>query len=366
MEEPRQTKILCIGDPHIKIENIAEFNEFESKLYNLIDTENPDFIVCLGDILHTHERLHTNPLNKAYSFIDGLRKRSKTYLIVGNHDYIHNQEYLSTNHWMNSLKEWKNITVVDKVIDYSIDGNYFVFVPYVYPGKFVEALSTIGDKWKDSTVIFAHQEIKGCKMGPVQSIEGDNWELNYPNIISGHIHSNQTPQENVYYPGSAMQNAFGESEKNIIPIITTCSGSITSKREIDLQLPRKKIISCDIENIEKLKIDFNTKDKLRLTIKGEYEDFKSLKKTSKYKELVDNGIKIVFRNNVKIEKKEEKKEKEEGDEEDSKDGKDDKEENKKDFKNSIENSFRELLRKLVEKENNKKLYFLYEKIINNI
>lgn len=340
-------KILCIGDPHIKIDNLIEFNEFEIKLIELIEKEKPDFIICLGDILHTHERLHTIPLNKAFSFIDNIRKFCPVYLIVGNHDYIHNQEYLSENHWMNSLKEWANVFVIDKVKELKINKRKFVFVPYVFPGKFKEALSTINDNWKRSDIIFAHQEIKGCKMGPIQSVEGDEWDLDYPQVISGHIHSNQKPQKNVYYPGSALQNAFGESEKNIIPIIEYEEKGDFSLREIDLLLPRKKIISCDIKNIEQLKINEDTKDKLRLTLKGDYEDFKSLKKTSKYKELIEKGIKIVFRNNV--EKKVEAQEDEKNDKQDK----------------DVEKSFSEILRELILKEENKKLYCLYEKIINN-
>jgi DNA repair exonuclease SbcCD nuclease subunit len=341
-------KILCIGDPHIKIDNLAEFKEFEIKLIELIEKENPNFIVCLGDILHTHERLHTIPLNKAYSFIDNIRKFCPLYLIVGNHDYIHNQEFLSENHWMNSLKEWKNVFVIDKVKELKIDKRNFVFVPYVFPGKFGEALSTINNNiWKKSDIIFAHQEIKGCKMGPIQSTEGDEWNLEYPQIISGHIHSNQKPQKNVYYPGSALQNAFGESEKNIIPIIEYEEKGEFFLREIDLLLPRKKIISCDIKNIDQIKINENTKDKLRITLKGDYDDFKSLKKTSKYKELVEKGIKIVFRNNVE------------------KTPIENKEHNKHEEKNIVEKSFSEILRELILKEENKKLYCLYEKIINN-
>ena len=86
------------------------------------------------------------------------------------------------------------------------------------PGRFHEALGT--KKWTDATCIWAHQEFYGCKMGAIVSVEGDKWDLHSPLVISGHIHSKQRPQENVYYSGSAMQHAFGESEKNIIAYIS--------------------------------------------------------------------------------------------------------------------------------------------------
>ena len=42
---------------------------------------------------------------------------------------------------------------------------------------------------------------------------------NLPFILSGHIHSNQKLQRNIYYPGSSMQHAFGESDRNIIAFV---------------------------------------------------------------------------------------------------------------------------------------------------
>ena len=108
-------KILTIGDPHFKIDNILEIEIFVDRLEELAEKEQPDIIICLGDLLHTHERLHTTPLNKAYDFVNRLRKIALTYVIVGNHDYIQNQQFLTENHWMNAMKEWENVIIVDKV-----------------------------------------------------------------------------------------------------------------------------------------------------------------------------------------------------------------------------------------------------------
>ncbi len=36
----------------------------------------------------------------------------------------------------------------------------------------------------------------------------------FPLVISGHIHSEQRPQKNIFYPGSVIQHALGESEDN--------------------------------------------------------------------------------------------------------------------------------------------------------
>ena len=287
------TTILFIGDPHFQISNIQEVDLFLEKIINLATKKNPDIIVIAGDILHTHERLHTLALNKAYDLIDNMRKITKTYVLVGNHDYINNQQFLTNNHWMNGLKEWNNTIIVDNVIKETINNETFIFVPYVPPGRFEEALRTLKDDWISASCIFAHQEFAGCKMGAIVSIEGDKWDINNPIVISGHIHSKQQPQKNIYYSGSAMQHAFGESEKNIIAFFSFTKDQYELE-EIDLELPRKKIVYMNVEEIDTYNIP-ETEDQIKVTLKGDYNEFKAVKKTKKYKNLVEKGVKVVFK-----------------------------------------------------------------------
>lgn len=287
-------KVLFIGDPHIQVSNLPEVEMFMERLINLATEQKPDLIIIAGDLLHNHERLHTLALNKAYDMVNDMRLISKTYVLVGNHDYIQNQQFLTQNHWMTGLKEWDNTIIVDEVMSETIRGEKFVFVPYVPPGRFEEALNTLDGEWKDASCIFAHQEFAGCKMGAIVSVEGDKWSLDNPHIISGHIHSRQSPQANIYYSGSAMQHAFGESEKNIIACLTFQDGKYTND-EIDLKLPRKRIVYMDVEDIENYSVP-DTQDKIKVTITGSYEQFKALKKTKKYKDILKKGdTKIVFK-----------------------------------------------------------------------
>jgi DNA repair exonuclease SbcCD nuclease subunit len=296
--------VLCIGDPHIQVSNILETDLLIKNLINLAKEKQPDLIIVLGDVLHTHERLHTIALNKAYEMIDKLRLISKTYVLVGNHDMINNQVFLNENHWLSGMKEWSNTVIVDKVLFETIKQEKFVFIPYVPNGRFQEALNTIDDEWKDASCIFAHQEFAGCKMGAIISVEGDKWPISYPHIVSGHIHSRQIPQENIYYTGSAMQHAFGESEKNIIAFLTFKDAKY-DREEIDLQLPRKKIVYMDVEDLDTYNVP-ESEDTLKVTVSGNYDQFKALKKTKKYKNLLDKGVKVIFKPK-KLKKEEENK-----------------------------------------------------------
>jgi DNA repair exonuclease SbcCD nuclease subunit len=335
-------KILAIGDPHFKADNIPEVDLFISRIEELAKEENPDSIVILGDMLHTHERLHTIPLNKAYSLVRKLRDIAPVTILVGNHDMISNQQFLSENHWMNGMKEWRDVDIVDTVKNKIIDGYSFVYCPYVAPGRFIEALDTC-PAWKNATCIFAHQEFQGCKMGAITSVEGDRWDEKFPPVVSGHIHAKQELQSNIYYCGSAMQNAFGESDKNIIPILEWKKGEKNYKlREIDLQLPRKKIIYTDVQSVEEY-VPANTEDKVKITISGVYDEFKAFKKTKKYKDLVKSGTKVVFKQK-KIDKKKVPKDMEEMVE---------------------ETDFAKILNVLVLKEKNPFLYQIHELVLNN-
>ncbi len=296
-------KVIAVGDVHFKTDNVPEVTMFIERLEKLAQNQEPDLIVILGDVLHTHERLHSSPLNLAVDFIEKMSKIAYTIVLVGNHDMFNNQQFLSTNHWMNCLKTMTNVEIADKVLYKNILGINLVFCPYVPPGRFQEALDTLENfDWKKAHCIFAHQEFYGCKMGAIISVEGDKWETNFPHVVSGHIHSKQKLQDNLYYCGSSMQHAFGESEENIIPILTWDKPTKPYKlEEIDLELPRKRIIYTDVTSMEELKLP-DTEDKVKITISGVYDEFKAFKKTQKYRELLKTGTKVVFKpKKIKIE-----------------------------------------------------------------
>ena len=293
------SSIIVIGDPHFQISNMVEVKIFISKCTSYVEKlPNVHAVVVLGDVLHDHERLHSTVLNEATYFLKQLSNIAQTYVLVGNHDYINNSQFLTENHWMNGLKENKNITVVDKVIKETWDGKTVVMTPYVPNGRFVEALETCGN-WKEADIIFAHQEIKGVKMGAITSEHGDEWAKDYPFVVSGHIHRNQRPKSNVYYPGSALQVAFGESEQNVIVELNLDNLDI---KEIDLGLQRKKILytDADVNSLKKIvkKVDKGgilENHKLKLCVDGTKEEFKALKKKAAFKKLKNKGVKIVYK-----------------------------------------------------------------------
>jgi DNA repair exonuclease SbcCD nuclease subunit len=287
------TKILFIGDPHFKIKNVEYIPLFISKITTIVESNTLDFVVIAGDVLDNHDRVDVEPLNLAINFILQVSQKIKTFILVGNHDYKNNQQFLTDHHWMNAFKHWNNVVVVDQVVQL----NEFLFVPYVPPGRFLEALKTkisIEDLNKFKA-IFAHQEFFGCKMGPITSTDGDKWKKKWPLVVSGHIHNKQWSQSNIYYPGSCVQHAFGQSIENTVSILTFEEDEL-SYEEIDLKMPKLLIKYMSVDDALK-PLKFKNKEfrKYKIVLQGTQEEFQTFKKNKRYKELLEEGFKIAFK-----------------------------------------------------------------------
>lgn len=274
----KMTRVLFISDIHFKHSNVQETDILIRKLTELTDY---DFAVLAGDILDTHERVDVQLLNRAYHMVDVLRSKTKVFICVGNHDMINNQQFLTTNHWMNGMKKWPNVTVVDTQ---PVMYEGFVFLPYVFPGRLHEVLNMLED-WKDATCVFAHQEIRGCKMGPFVSKDGDVWDSDMPLMISGHIHERQRPQSNVYYPGSVITHAYGkqQTEDQGLSIFTFHKDDVQEPEEerISLGLKTKKTIYVNVGDDMKLAENSHT----RVVVSGTIDEILAHKKVNEKKHL---------------------------------------------------------------------------------
>lgn len=270
-------KVLFIGDIHIKHSNITDIDILINTFSSYKD--KADIVVLAGDILDTHEKIDSQLMNKAYKLVQILRKNFEVYILVGNHDYINNQQFLTENHWMNGMKEWDKVTIVDKPI---VQSN-FTFVPYVPPGRFVEALNQIKG-WELTQCIYAHQEFRGCKMGAIISETGDKWDINYPLVISGHIHEPQRPQENIIYPGSAINHSYGYDSQGV-SVFEFTGNKYPYETKICLGFPKKHIVYTSLDNIDTIKESQLTKA-TKFNIEGSLQDIKAFKESSMYKKMV--------------------------------------------------------------------------------
>lgn len=83
----------------------------------------------LGDWHHVRVSTENNVLNVSYALMSALAKECKVYCILGNHDL-----YMKNSTEINSLvffKELKNVLLIDKPFEISINGNSSLFVPWL-------------------------------------------------------------------------------------------------------------------------------------------------------------------------------------------------------------------------------------------
>jgi len=136
-------KVLCIGDPHFKRKNVKDTDKMTEKVVELIKTQKPDFVVVLGDVLDKHETIHESPLSRATTFLRKIQDLVPMVVLVGNHDMVNNSVFLTSENPFNAMKYWNNTIIVDVPVQIERGGHLFTFVPYVYPGRFMEAIDTL-------------------------------------------------------------------------------------------------------------------------------------------------------------------------------------------------------------------------------
>lgn len=304
--------VLCIGDPHIKVNNMVDSEMMIERLEMLVKERKPDFVVCMGDVLDRHSNIHVSCLMMAEKMVDKLSQLCPFFLLIGNHDRPNNSNFLTNEHPFNSLKKWNNVYVVDTFFKWEVGGLKFLFLPYVAPQRLDEAINLAlkadngeNEKLEEYTTIFCHQEFKGAKMGGIVSEGGDKWDEKNPLVISGHIHDYDLLQHNIVYVGTPFQHTYSESIHKCVSMFTFKSsqsvnteGSDTQnfaweQERIDLGLKKKVTIYITPNEVHGYTPP-QDKD-VKLVIKGDEASIKTIAKVAKIQELKKMGVKVVFK-----------------------------------------------------------------------
>jgi DNA repair exonuclease SbcCD nuclease subunit len=285
-----RTTVLCIGDLHIKNSNLFEIEELLQQIQNIIVNYKPDITVFLGDILDTHDIIHLQPFLTITRFLDKIQQYCKIYILIGNHDRPNNKIFLTDEHCFNPFKKWENIVIVDTTFQDVINKHIITFVPYVPVGRFIEALEQVD--WKKSIIIFAHQELYGCKLNSINSTKGDRWDIINPLVVSGHIHDYHELQDNIIYIGTPIQHNFGEEDNKGIYIFKF-EDSNKKMEKIPIDVIHKKTLKLNVEEFKQY--NHITKDKhlLKIIIEDYRFNLDSIKNTIQYLRLKNEGVIIV-------------------------------------------------------------------------
>lgn len=283
-------KLGLIGDPHFMVDNVLIMKKFIQCVVEWIIENDFDAVICLGDVLHQHERIHMTPFMLALEFFQKMRELVPTYVIIGNHDRHNNLDYRSTEHPFVACKEWSNITIVDRGAVFDIKGFKLAMVPYVPRGRFREAYGEILEEASieasEIDVVFAHQEFRGCKMGLLSSTDGDVWTKKDPRCYSGHIHlRHELHEANVYYVGTPLQHDHSEVETKGLHTLEIGGkhGKPTFEIRFDeLPLPKKITIRIEAHEFDAFKLP---KGQVKLIVIGETYEIQAIKRSERYQKL---------------------------------------------------------------------------------
>ena len=270
-------KGLVVGDPHSKVSNTHEIDMLGDAIVAEAKRLRADAIFLLGDLSDSFEKVHILAMYAICCFFRKLQALDiPIYVLVGNHDMLNNRVFLEEFHALAPFKQWKGITIVDKVIV----GRNFTLVPYVAPGRFLEALNTAGDGWKKSKAIFCHQEFRDAPLGAVLSKVGDVWPAENPLVISGHIHDECWLAPNIRYVGEPADSSYGGKGNRTISLFEFLDNGTFVETLIDLKLPRKITLTLGVEDAKVLTMPENTS--VRLNLVGTSEELTAFKKTKEY------------------------------------------------------------------------------------
>ncbi len=291
--------VLCIGDPHIKVNNMIESEMMIEKLEILVRQRKPDFVVCMGDVLDRHSNIHVSCLMMAEKMVEKLSEICPFFLLIGNHDRPNNSVFLTNEHPFNAIKKWPNVHVVDSFFKWECKNKKFLFLPYVAPGRLEEVIN-LALKKEDGAFedlssyssIFMHQEFKFAKLGGIVSEHGDTWDEKNPLVISGHIHEYDLLQSNIIYVGIPFQHSYSDSCHKTVSIFTFSETGWDQER-VELGLKKKVTIYITPEEVHKF--EYSADKDVKLVIKGSESAIKTIAKVQKIQDLKKAGVKIVFK-----------------------------------------------------------------------
>lgn len=189
-------EIVHIADIHIPL-HVDQFRDemyckvFE-KFYEYLKTLQAPLVVLVGDFLHVKDNFKSRTIILAKEFIENIQKICPLVITLGNHDFSKNNKDIPDN--ITAIKNDKVIFLKESGV-YEI-GNYTFCFMSEFDDKIIEAPH-------ENAIALYHNEWPK-----------DDRFKNYKCVMLGHIHEHSSPALNAWYPGSLIQQNFGESIDN--------------------------------------------------------------------------------------------------------------------------------------------------------
>lgn len=193
------SKILFIGDPHLKINNFEQSITLLRWIEKIAEEKKPDIVCNLGDTFDTHAVVRSELLSEFNNHVKTITSRDIEYwYVLGNHDQYKPKD--AKYHALQTINI-KGFRLFDKVTE--LDG--ITIVPYVQ--KFEDfPLNT-------QRICITHNTFIGADYGFKREDCGIDAEKVSANIIiSGHIHGRQHFGK-VVYPGTPFASSISDVDQ---------------------------------------------------------------------------------------------------------------------------------------------------------
>lgn len=226
-------KVIHVSDIHIR--NILRHDEYSTQLKKFIDKvksilepfeKEETRIIIAGDLVHQKNTISPDLMPFVANFIRELETITKVIVIAGNHDLIvNNTEKKDTITSLFETASFNNTIFLDKLLkyksDFYVDDNiiwalYSIYDDYRKP-LFINIKSLYPDK---KIVGLFHGMIQGSRLqNNTTSENGISTEIfsDCHCVMAGDVHKRQVltyDNINIVYPGSLIQQNFGESVNN--------------------------------------------------------------------------------------------------------------------------------------------------------
>ena len=179
--------------------------------------ENIEHIFFLGDLFHQRTLLYSIVFDKVSDVInDAVKSGIKFHFILGNHDYIYNNDTSPS-----IVKRFSGVDIIDNAKIYNIkDYNISIAcIPFRFDIENLKRdLSYVESKTKPGDLLFGHFELSGAKVVDEyvlkDSVDPKLFsDLHFNTIFSGHIHTSQTIQlgkSKIEFVGHTLHNTFND------------------------------------------------------------------------------------------------------------------------------------------------------------
>ena len=204
------TKVLRVGDPHVKPSNIDESERLLEFVLSKARDLNVDKIEILGDLFHTHAIVRLEVLEFWRKWLPLLADEFQTIVLVGNHDLSGNSH--SSAH---ALSVFINIHERLFIIQAPVKIGSIGYMPYIHENsEFIVAANNLADQ--GATFLVSHTTYAGSKydngMYAPDGVDPDLIDSRITGLLSGHVHAEQQ-YGRVIYPGTARWDTASDANR---------------------------------------------------------------------------------------------------------------------------------------------------------